>query len=324
MDNKVYLGVDIGGTAAKIGLVNGQGQLLVSDNVSVNFDGYQTPILTTVLSGCESFIKRVLRPYQTLLGIGISATGQIDMQTGCVAGTGGNILGWSGTPLQTAFQEKFKVPVTVINDANSVALGEQWVGAAQGLQNVVVITVGTGLGGGILSNGQLLTGHRGLGGEIGHLPIQSVSPLRQCTCGNFGCYEQYGSVTALVRQVKEWVKTADPDLIATLFPNGIVSGWTIFHALDETTLELNQIVQNWIEDLATGLVGLIHLLNPECVLVGGAVSQQEEKLILPLRKRVLSRVMENFRQGLEIKATALGNQAGLIGAVGYFIQVHHP
>ncbi len=216
-----YLGIDIGGTAVKIGIVDDTGNLLVSSEAPVAFDHYDTPILQTVLKESEIFLNQNNIKPDDLYGIGISATGQIDAINGIVAGSGGNIRNWEGSDLKDAFTQKYHLPVTVINDANCVALGEKWTGSAKNAKDVIVLTIGTGLGGGIIVNDQILLGQSGFGGETGHFSIHKEGVT--CTCGNKGCFEQYASMTALVNSVIRYYKTAGPDHLRDCPVNGKAS-----------------------------------------------------------------------------------------------------
>ena len=165
---KHYLGIDIGGTAVKLGIVDETGAVLAKAEESVSFDGYRTPILTTVLKAAQAFLAAQSVPAESLAGIGVSATGQIDSRKGIVAGTCGNLPNYIGAPIKAELEKTFGLPVTVANDANCMTLGEVWVGGAQGYTDVIGVTLGTGVGGGILTGGRLLEGARGLGGELGH------------------------------------------------------------------------------------------------------------------------------------------------------------
>lgn len=302
----MYLGVDIGGTAVKYGLVDENGQVVSTEEYQVDFDGYQTPILETVLRTSKDYLNRHRGDGKPLLGIGVSATGQIDVKEGCVAGTGGNIRNWGGSRIRKAYMEAFGRPCTVINDANSVALGEMWTGAARGYTDFAVITVGTGIGGGIVADGRLLQGKRGFGGEIGHLIIAGDG--RRCTCGNCGCLEQYASVTALVRRVGERC----PELAGKT-----LNGRVIFELAGNGHENVSAVIKEWIADLSRGIISLVHLLNPQLILLGGGVSTRQELFIRPLSERVMAGLMPNFAEHLEIRGAALGNTAGLIGAVYY-------
>lgn len=167
---KQYLAIDIGGTAVKLGIVDETGAVGPKAEESVNFDGYQTPVLATVLKAAKAFVETQNIDVNTLEGVGVSATGQIDSRKGIVAGTCGNFPNYINSPIQAELERLFGLPVTVANDANCMTLGEVWVGGAKGYTDVIGVTLGTGVGGGILTGGRLLEGARGLGGELGRLP----------------------------------------------------------------------------------------------------------------------------------------------------------
>ena len=283
----IYLGVDIGGTAVKLGLVDETGRVLRRAERSVSFDGYKTPILDTVQRAIRDFLAE---DAPKIAGIGVSATGQIDSRRGVVAGTCGNF------------------PVTVANDANCMQLGEVWAGAARGYTDVVGVTLGTGVGGGILTGGRLLEGARGLGGELGHFRLHALDGVA-CTCGAIGCYERYAATTALVRGAQRTGLDA-PD------------GRTIFEAAAAGDARTQAVLNHWINEIAQGLAGLVHIFNPQLILIGGGVSAQQALLIDPLAEKVRASIMPAFAEGLEVKAAALQNDAGLVGAVYYFREMH--
>ena len=242
------------------------------------------------------------------VGAGVSGTGQIDSGQGIVAGTCGSLPGWPGAPIRAALESDLGLPVTVANDANCMILGEAWVGAAKGYTDVLGVTIGTGLGGGVLTGGRLLEGARGLGGELGHMRTHACNGQR-CTCGAAGCWERYASTSALVRQAVR----LDPRLD---------NGRAIFGAARQGDAAMLRLLDSWIVEIAEGLAGLVHLFNPQLILIGGGVSSQEELLIRPLARQVKARVMPAFAQGLEVRPAALANDAGLVGAVCYFIRHH--
>lgn len=301
-----YLGIDIGGTAVKLGLVDAFGTILAQKEASVSFDHYRTPILSSVISAAESFLSSC--GAKQITGIGVSATGQIDTRSGSVAGTCGSLPGWNGSPIRQKLEDRFGLPVTVANDANCMCLGEAWTGAAKGYCDVVCITIGTGLGGGILTGGRLLSGFRGLGGEIGHMRTHAVDG-ETCTCGAVGCWERYASTSALTRRAER----INPDMR---------NGRIIFDAARSGDREMTHLIGLWTDEIAQGLIGLVHIFNPQLIVIGGGVSNEKELLIEPLAQRVRNGVMPAFAQQLEIRPAALKNSAGLVGAVRYFMTCH--
>lgn len=299
---EIYLGIDIGGTAVKLGLVDRKGTIRARSEHSVNFDGYKTPIMDTVCRAARSFLEsNGAKP----LGIGVSATGQINSISGCVAGVGGNFPGWEDTPVASVLNKEFGVPVTVANDANCMCLGEIWTGAAKGFTDVIGITIGTGIGGGILTGGHLLEGARGLGGEIGHLRIHADGNV-VCGCGAYGCWEKYASTTALVKSA---------EIISPEYNSGKV----IFRAAKAGDPQILALLDHWMDEICTGISSLVHIFNPQIILIGGGVSAQRSLLIEPLAEKVRNSVMPAYRKNLIIKAAELQNDAGIVGGVYYFL-----
>ena len=303
---KQYFGIDIGGTAVKLGIVDETGKVLCKGEQSVNFDGYQTPVLDTVRKAAKEFLTAQAIPVENLSGIGVSATGQIDSRKGIVAGTCGNFPNYIGSPIKAALEQDFGLPVTVANDANCMTLGEVWVGGAQGYTDVIGVTLGTGVGGGILTGGRLLEGARGLGGELGHFRTHALDGV-DCTCGAKGCWERYAATTALVRAAKE----KNP---------AWTDGRAIFAAAEAGNPEVLALLNAWTDEIAQGLAGMVHIFNPQLILIGGGVSAQQKLLITPIAAKVKASVMPAFAEGLEVRAAQLHNDAGMVGAVYYFRQ----
>ncbi|MBQ9212146.1 MAG: ROK family protein [Clostridia bacterium] len=298
----MILALDIGGTAVKLGLVDREGNVLEKTSADVAFDAYRTPIFDTVVSSARRFLKeREVVPE----GIAVSATGQVDTDTGVIIGTNGKIPNYEGTRLKDGLEKAFGVRTWALNDANAAVLGECFTGRARGLKNVIMITLGTGVGGGVVADGKILGGRRGIAGEMGHFPLYADGI--PCTCGLIGCYENYASVTALIRRCGE--RTGIPGL----------NGRMIFERAEAGEKLFCDVLREWIRDIAGGLCGLIHIFNPEMVLIGGGVSSQEELLVRPLRESVLLGTMPRFRENLCLKSAALGNDAGLVGAVRYWL-----
>ena len=304
--NKRYIGIDIGGTAVKIGYVTDEGELLATVSERVDFDHY--PIIVTVKKAVDRFLASENIPLTDLSGFGISATGQIDTRKGVVSGTAGHIANWTQTPIAQIFKDSYHLPVSVVNDANCALMGECWLGAARGYKDVVMVTIGTGIGGGILTDGRLLTGVRGIAGELGHFPVRVDGEL--CSCGNRGCYEKYASTTALVNTVRSRAGELIPDI-----PPEHIDGRLIFDRIDKGNATLQTVVSEWISSITAGLVGLIHIFNPQLILIGGGVSQQEKIFIEPLREQIFSSAMPGFCKDLTVESAQLGNNAGLLGAI---------
>ena len=299
----MILGIDIGGTTVKLGLVDREGRMHAQTEVSVCFDGYETPILTTVLRAAKAFLQRENTAVE---GVGISATGQIDDEHGVVIGTNGKIPHYEGARLKADTEAALQAPVWALNDANAAALGEAFTGGARGYREVVMLTLGTGVGGGLILNGRLYSGARGIAGELGHFTLYQDG--RKCPCGKRGCLEEYASTTALIARAERQTGR---------------TGWNgrmIFEGAAQGDPLLRLALDGWLDDVAAGVTGLVHIFNPELVLIGGGVSAQQALLIDPLAAQVRKSIMPAFAEGLEVRAAALQNDAGLVGAVYYFKQ----
>ena len=313
MTDRVYLGIDIGGTAAKFGLVNGEG-VMVSEVLEypVKFDDYETPIIETVVKSAKEFMSKNNKTFFDINGIGVSATGGINSKLGIVEGSAGHIKNWKGTNIKKRLETEFGMNTAVLNDANAAALGEMWKGAAKGRENVVVMTIGTGVGGGIVVDSKILLGSKGFAGEIGHIPVNVDG--EKCSCENTGCIEHYGSTSALVRNVKNAVISGEITGIKEE-----VDGRLIFKEVAAGNRAVIKYVDEWINYISAALVGLVHTFNPEMVILGGGVSKQKELFVDKVRDKVLHGVMDNFAQDLRVEAAELGNNAGIIGAVKFVI-----
>ena len=298
----MILSIDIGGTAVKMGLVDHEGAIHARHEASVCFDHYQTPILTTVIREAQAFLARESAQIE---GIGVSATGQVDDRAGAVIGTNGKIPHYEGAQIKRDMEAAFGVPVFALNDANAAALGECFAGRAKGVQNVLMVTLGTGVGGGIVLGGKIFGGTRGIAGELGHFTLYQDGP--RCPCGKRGCFESYAATTALVRRAKEATGEAD------------MNGRIVFSRAADGDQAMLAVLSAWIDDIAAGISGLVHIFNPQMVLIGGGVSAQEALLIAPLRERVLRSVMPRFAECLQLEAATLGNDAGMIGAAKFYL-----
>ncbi|MFV0379460.1 MAG: ROK family protein [Anaerorhabdus sp.] len=302
---KYYLGLDIGGTSLKIGYLDDSYNILFQDIYDVAFDNYDTPIIKTVKKSIKHFIDVNEIDVRTLSFVGVSATGQIDTNKGVVIGVGNNIKNWLNTNIKNEIESLLSIPTYVMNDANCMVVAEKYMGGAKGYDNVIGITIGTGVGGGIITQGNLLLGSVGIAAEIGHMSINFDG--LQCGCKNKGCFEKYASMTALIKMVKECYPDKSIDF------NGILI-FKMAACNDEIILDC---INKWISYIAFGIVNLVHIFNPEVVVIGGGVSNQKELFLDPLNTMVKERIMYNYAKDIKIKAATLKNNAGLIGAVAF-------
>ena len=308
---KQYFGIDIGGTAVKLGIVDETGKVLCKGEQSVNFDGYQTPVLDTVRKAAKEFLTAQAIPVENLSGIGVSATGQIDSRKGIVAGTCGNFPNYIGSPIKAALEQDFGLPVTVANDANCMTLGEVWVGGAQGYTDVIGVTLGTGVGGGVIVNGKVIDGTHGAGGEIGHITVDRHETAA-CGCGKHGCLEQYSSATGVVRCMKKLLDE-NPDTPCILRGTEFAAK-DVFDAARNGDALAAREVDEMTDTLGLALASIAATTDPEMFMIGGGVSRAGEVLFAPLREHFKVYAFKSCRE-TPIVPAILGNDAGIYGSV---------
>ncbi len=304
-DQDKYLGIDVGGSFIKFGIVGSEGSVLCRDKVSADSRG-DCDVLEIIVRGVREFCVKSGIEMSSLHGTGVSAPGCIDYARGVIANNGGNVHGWAHADVCGTLTKELGLPVVIENDGNCAVLGEAWTGAAKGCADVVCMTLGTGVGGGIISGGRLIRGRLGYAGEIGHFPVRFSGES-----GDFGFYENFASTSALIRK-------------AMKIDAGLDSGHRIFERLDAGSAAVAEAVDEWLDEVACGVAGLVHIFNPEIVLIGGGVSERSDIIIEPLKSKVMNMIMPDFADGLEIRAAELGNDAGIVGAVRNFLNESSP
>ena len=301
--NRKYIGVDVGGTSVKLGIVDDKGQVHLRKEAVYTEAGSTAPVMDVIIGSIRELADASIG-IEAFSGIGVSAAGCINSVEGKVAINGGNVPNWSHTEVCSILRKEFDIPVTLANDANCAILGEFWTGAAKGYTDVLGITLGTGVGGGVITGGRLLEGSHGFAGELGHFPTHAGGD--HCICGLDGCFERYASTSSMIRSAID----IDPE-----FRNGKA----LFSAAAAGEMHAKSILDNRITEIAYGIAGFVHVFDPQLVLIGGGVSAQKEMLVKPLGEKVLSMIMPDFAADLEFKAAALGNDAGMVGAVYYLL-----
>ena len=306
-----YIGVDLGGTNIAAGVVTEKGELLFKGSVPT--DAKDTDNMVKDMS---DLIKKICNdnniPMSDIKSIGIGVPGTIDSKNGNVIYS--NNINMSDFPIVKELQKHIDKPIFISNDANVAALGESVAGGAKDCDSVVVVTLGTGVGGGIILDGKIWEGHMSAGAEIGHMVI-SVGG-EECSCGRKGCWEAYSSATALIRDTKRAI-TKNPDSIMCQIAKekGKVSGKTAFDAAKKGDKAAQEVVDNYILHLSEGIANIINLLAPKCILLGGGVSHEGDNLLNPLKKAVNLLAYGGDRiEHADIKLCELGNDAGIIGA----------
>ena len=277
------LAIDIGGTMIKYGLVSSDGEILSTDKIETEAEKG----LENILNKIDNIFKRYKE--NNPVGIAVSGTGQINGMIGKVIGGNPIIPNWIGANLVKILEEKYNLPAILENDVNCVALGEKWIGAGKNLSNFICLTIGTGIGGGVILNNQLFRGENFVAGEFGHILIKK------------GEFEQFASTTALIRLVKE--RTGK-----------ILNGKEIFDLEKKEILEYQEVISEWIENLTDGLSSIIYCFNPANIILGGGVIGQGEPLINRIKNSLFKKIGSQFKEKLNIIQAKLGNNAGMIGA----------
>lgn len=310
----MVIGIDLGGMSAKAAVLEG-GKLYGKSRVVT--DAKDSPEATAVIlvKLCIQTLQKAGKSLDDVEAIGIGAPGVIDGSTGTVI-TWSN-FGWKDVPLAELVSKFANKPVFVANDANAAALGEAKYGAGQAYTDSVLITIGTGIGGGIIMGGKLFEGFRGAGAELGHMVIRQDGEL--CSCGRRGCYECYASARALMNLTRqEMERNPHTKLWKKAKTVEDVDGRTVFEALKLNDDGAKRVLDEYITGLGEGVVNIVNLLRPQAVLIGGGVSAEGETLLKPLREYVLPRIYVQDRYApLAIIAASLGNDAGLFGAAHY-------
>lgn len=308
---KYILGIDIGGTAIKIGVINDNGSIHSKWEIPTNIGNKGETIATDAWSSIVEQLKALHIEKDSIQGIGIGAPGFIDEKTGFVYKAVN--IGWEDFDLANQFNELSGLPVFVANDANVAALGENWVGAGNQADNLIAVTLGTGVGGGIIANGAMISGENGTAGEIGHITIDPDG--YPCNCGRKGCLETITSATGMVRQAIDLIeKNPESDLAEYYQKHGEITTKDIFNLAKQGDPFSEQIIDHTADVLGFAISNIATVINPSKILVGGGVSLAGETFINKIencfRKYALPRVSDIC----EFKIAELGNDAGMIGA----------
>ena len=307
---KTYIGIDLGGTYIKYGLVGEGGEIIGKGKVATPAGcGYAETAEVIASAARELAAKHGA----TVCGLGIGAPGVVDGEKGIVR-TSGN-LGWENRPLARYLSESLGIPTVLTNDANAAAFGEYACGAGSDYKSVVLITLGTGIGSGIVLNGKLFEGNEGAGAELGHEVICFGGG--KCACGRRGCFEAYASATALIRQTKRAMEKDKQSMLWQLCGGDIesVNGKTAFDGAQQGDKTAKRVVSNYQRYLSEGLANIANAFRPEAILIGGGISAQGENLTKPLQRRVDKLMLGHGAYApVKILTASLGNDAGLVGA----------
>lgn len=296
-EDMVSLGIDIGGTSAKIGIVDKENKVIAETKVVTGVKKAEE-IIENIAKAALQLMEEHNISMEQCGKVGVGVPGLVDKKEGMVLYS--NNLQWENVKLAEEFKKYLPLPVSIANDADCAALGEAVAGAGRGVQNLVMLTLGTGVGGGVILNGQLFTGSILGGIELGHMVIHEKGEL--CTCGRRGCLEAYASATAMRREAKKAYGTSLEPL-------------EIFEKANANDEKAKAIVHNYIQDLGTGVINLVNVFRPERIIFGGGIAAQGEVILKPIRERMEKESFGgNYSEVPELVIAEMENQAGMIGA----------
>jgi len=312
---KYYVGIDLGGTFIKGGIVNDLGEILLQDKTPTESEKGADAVAENIAKLTQKLLRQAGLGVSDVEGLGMGVPGMINSKTGTVIYS--NNLAWKDFKIGEKVASLTGLTVKIANDANVAALGEVKFGAAKDCENAVLITLGTGVGGGIVANGELLEGNQSAGAELGHSVI--VANGEQCTCGRKGCFEAYSSATALIRDTKRVMQAHKDSKMWETYTLETVNGKTAFDYQDADPYA-KAVVDNYIEMLAVGLTNIANIFRPNVILIGGGVCAQGDNLVKPLQK-LLNRDLFAGEMGpqVPIRVAELGNSAGILGAAALLL-----
>ena len=311
MPEKIFAGVDVGGTTIKAGVCNERGDLLHKIEGPTEAEQGTNRILLNIERYVRQVVEESPHSWDQIAGVGVGVPGFLDIPSGFVK-TSPN-LPLVNVPLKDHLEAALGKKVRVNNDANAAALGEAWVGAGRDICSIVCYTLGTGVGGGIVVDGKLITGCSGMAGELGHMPIVPDLEAIQCGCGKMGCLETVASATGIVRMAQDAVIRGDATVLGSLES---ITAYDVVNAAKNGDEVAQRIVSRAAYYLGKSMAMVAVIINPDRFIIGGGVGKAGEFLLSQVREIFRQCALEKAQEGVEIVAAELGNNAGVVGAAG--------
>ncbi|MDQ0161351.1 ROK family glucokinase [Aeribacillus alveayuensis] len=309
MTETYLVGVDLGGTTIKLAFINMNGVLIEKWEIPTNKK--DNTIVEDIAKAIEEKAKSIGILKDQLAGIGMGAPGPVNLETGVVYQAVN--LGWENYPLKEKLEQAIGLPAIIDNDANIAALGEMWKGAGQQAKDLICVTLGTGVGGGIIANGEVIHGVRGAGGEIGHITAVPEGGAR-CNCGKTGCLETIASATGIVRIAIEKMQKIETSILNDLYEqNGKLTAKDVFDAARKQDQAALEVIEEMSFHLGLALANLANGLNPAKIVIGGGVSRGADLFIENVTFYFNKFAFPAVAKGAEIRVATLGNDAGVIG-----------
>ncbi len=305
--NNYVLAADVGGTNTRMAIISGNGDILTLLKTSTRCKEGKDEMIKFLVSLSRETIEKSQLPEEEICGMGVGFPGPLDVESGVILNPP-NLVGWDNVPLRDILEKELKMPVSIENDANAAALGEWWKGVGCGTNSLVCITLGTGVGGGIILDGKPWYGASSMAGEIGHTTV--IRDGIKCSCGNSGCLEAYASSRGIIERTR----------IALLEKkdNGESQACVTLKQINEMASQGNDIILSVIKEtgiiLGIAVANLANLLNPEIVVLFGGVTNLGDNLIKPLKEEVERRAFKKATESLRIEVSKLGDNTGILGA----------
>ena len=326
-DKKWVIGVDLGGTNIVVGVLpidGGDGQVLALKSEPTDAERGAKYVVDKIVLLIEEARADVVGQFggsrTDFGGIGIGAPGPLNRDTGTVIQSPN--LGWRNFPLRDLISNAVNLPAVLDNDANCATYGEWWLGAGRNVDTLIGLTLGTGIGGGIVLNGEIFHGVSDAAGEIGHMTIEANG--RKCPCGNYGCLEAYASGPAIARRAIEGLEAGAESLLTDLVTNKFenITAATVYEAVINGDTYANEVMRETAKFLGAGVANVINIFNPDMIVISGGVTKAGDHLFVPLRSEVRRRAFKSALDACQITAAQLPGTAGVIGAAGVFKKEH--
>jgi glucokinase len=312
MKPSVYIGIDLGGTSIKMGLVDQLGNILYTLESPTPVKAGYHQVLAVFSQMAEQLLRKNQYEWENIVGVGIGVPAFLDLQRGIVVEAVN--LGWHHVPLKEDLERLWTVPVMVDNDANAAALGEMWNGAGKGASHLICLTLGTGIGGGVIINGDIYHGANGSAGEVGHITVKHQGG-RNCNCGRKGCLETEASATAIVLDALEQVNGMSTGPLKEEYDrSGTITAKSVVKLARQGDSVCKEIIIKVACIMGSSLAQMCYLLNPEIIVIGGGVAQAGKILFAPLIQAFNNAVLPRVAENTSIVPAKLGNLAGLTGA----------
>lgn len=308
-----FIGIDLGGTNIAAGLVNEKFEIIATEKTKTKCPRPSNEILDDMIMLTNRLVKNNNLSFEQIKWVGIGSPGTVNKETGVIEYS--NNIGFLDVPMVEYISSRINKKVYVENDANAAAFGEYMAGAAKGAKNAVAITLGTGVGGGIIIDGKIYCGSNFAGAELGHTVIEQDG--LPCTCGRKGCFEAYSSATGLINMTKKAMETNNNSLMWEIAQGKIenVNGRTAFDGMRKNDALATEVVNKYLKYLATGVINVINIFQPDILCMGGGIATEGDYILKPLVEIVNREVYSrNSKKNTKIVAAALGNDAGIIGA----------